>query len=112
MLQNTLTYVAPFRVTTVAQINDSATSPSAWSNEEFRAWVAKNSTKIDPVKLAPFESGKQMCELDEPVFIQRCLESQKDGLAGTDKALTEKGAKAFYDKLWGLICGFMNSLSS
>lgn len=44
-----------------------------------------------------------MCELDESVFIQRCLESQKDGLTGTDKALTEKGAKGFYDKLWGLI---------
>ncbi|KAF8608391.1 P-loop containing nucleoside triphosphate hydrolase protein, partial [Ceratobasidium sp. AG-I] len=100
---NTLTYVTPFRVTTVAQTSDSAASPSAWSNEEFRAWVSKNSTKIDPAKLAPFESGKQMCELDEPVFIQRCLESQKDGLGGTDKALSEKGAKGFYDKLWGLI---------
>ncbi|KAG9123156.1 hypothetical protein FRC07_000169 [Ceratobasidium sp. 392] len=76
---NTLTYVSPFRV------------------------VSKTSTKIDPAKLAPFESGKQMCELEETVFIQRCLDSQKDGLFGTDKALTAKGAKAFYDKLWGII---------
>ncbi|KAF8712505.1 hypothetical protein RHS03_01036, partial [Rhizoctonia solani] len=37
------------------------------------------------------------------MFIQRCLESQKDELVGTSKALTEKGAKAFYDKLWGMI---------
>ncbi|QRW12640.1 kinesin motor domain protein [Ceratobasidium sp. AG-Ba] len=76
---NTLTYVSPFRVAIVAQSNDAVPSPSAWSNEEFRAWVGKTSTKIDPTKLAPFESGKQMCELDE------------------------SGAKAFYDKLWGLI---------
>jgi hypothetical protein len=45
-----------------------------------------------------------MCELEEQVFIQRCLESQKDGLIGTGKALTEIAAKAFYDRLWGLIC--------
>lgn len=82
----------------------SSESPATWSNEEFRVWVGKTSAKLDPIKFAPFESGKQMCELDEQVFIQRCLESQKDGLMGTDKALTEKGAKAFYDKLWGLIC--------
>ncbi|KAB5593457.1 Kinesin-4 [Ceratobasidium theobromae] len=99
---NTLTYVAPFRVTTISQTMSSE-SPATWSNEEFRVWVGKTSAKLDPIKFAPFESGKQMCELDEQVFIQRCLESQKDGLMGTDKALTEKGAKAFYDKLWGLI---------
>ncbi|KAG8712671.1 hypothetical protein FRC08_014217 [Ceratobasidium sp. 394] len=100
---NTLTYVSPFRVTMTSQTNGSVLFPSAWTNDEFRAWVDKTSTKIDPAKLAPFESGKQMCELEEAVFIQRCLDSQKDGLVGTDKALTEKGAKAFYDKLWGLI---------
>ncbi|KAG8702445.1 hypothetical protein FRC08_003484 [Ceratobasidium sp. 394] len=100
---NTLTYVSPFRVTMTSQTNGSVPSPSAWTNEEFRAWVDKTSTKIDPAKLVPFESGKQMCELEEAVFIQRCLDSQKDGLVGTGKALTEKGAKAFYDKLWGLI---------
>ncbi|CAE7159767.1 unnamed protein product [Rhizoctonia solani] len=100
---NTLTYVSPFRVTTVSQAADSESSPAAWSNKDFRAWVAKTSSKIDPVKFAPFESGKQMCELEEPVFIQRCLESQKGGLVGTTKLLTEKGAKAFYDKLWGMI---------
>ncbi|CAE6461510.1 unnamed protein product [Rhizoctonia solani] len=100
---NTLTYVSPFRVTTVSQSTSSASSPAAWSNEDFRAWVGKASSKIDPVKLAPFESGKQMCELEEQLFIQRCLESQKDGLAGSIKALTEKGAKAFYDKLWSII---------
>ncbi|KDN43820.1 hypothetical protein RSAG8_05813, partial [Rhizoctonia solani AG-8 WAC10335] len=66
-------------------------------------WVGKTSSKIDPVKFAPFESGKQMCEPEEQVFIQRCLQSEKDGLAGPTKALTEKGAKAFYDKLWGMI---------
>ncbi|KAG8732926.1 hypothetical protein FRC11_010065 [Ceratobasidium sp. 423] len=99
--KNTLTYVSPFRVTTTSQsAASSETSPAAWSNEEFRAWVAKTSSKIDPAKLAPFESGKQMCELDEGVFIQRCLDSQKDGL---DKPLTEAGAKAFYDKLWGMV---------
>ncbi|KAG8682105.1 hypothetical protein FRC09_017011 [Ceratobasidium sp. 395] len=86
-----------------SQTNDLVPSPSAWTNDEFRDWVGKTSTKINPTKLAPFESGKQMCELDETVFIQRCLDSQKDGLVGTDKALTAKGAKAFYDKLWGLI---------
>ncbi|KAG8774975.1 hypothetical protein FRC12_001719 [Ceratobasidium sp. 428] len=100
---NTLTYVSPFRVTMTSQTNDSVQSPSHWTNDEFRDWVGKTSTKIDPAKLAPFESGKQMCELEETVFIQRCLGSQKDGLVGTDKALTAKGAKAFYDKLWGLI---------
>ncbi|KAG8753821.1 hypothetical protein FRC12_011404 [Ceratobasidium sp. 428] len=101
---NTLTYVSPFRVMMTSQTNDLVPSPSAWTNDEFRDWVGKTSTKINPTKLAPFESGKQMCELDETVFIQRCLDSQKDGLVGTDKALTAKGAKAFYDKLWGLIC--------
>ncbi|KAG8732925.1 hypothetical protein FRC11_010064 [Ceratobasidium sp. 423] len=100
---NTLTYVSPFRVTTVSQPTNSEESPATWSNEDFRAWVGKTSSKIDPTKLVPFESGKQMCELEEQVFIQRCLESQKDGLTGTAKALTEKGAKAFYDKLWGMI---------
>jgi hypothetical protein len=45
-----------------------------------------------------------MCELEEQVFIQRCLDSQKDGLTGTAKELTETAAKGFYDKLWGLIC--------
>ncbi|KAH7334804.1 P-loop containing nucleoside triphosphate hydrolase protein [Rhizoctonia solani] len=100
---NTLTYVSPFCVTTVSQATDSKSSPAAWSNEDFRSWVAKTSSKIDPTKLAPFESGKQMCELEEQVFIKRCLGSQKDGLAGTTKTLTEKGAKAFYDKLWGMI---------
>jgi hypothetical protein len=45
-----------------------------------------------------------MCELEEQVFIQRCLSSQKDGLIGTAKALSAMGAKGFYDKLWGLIC--------
>ncbi|CUA67053.1 Kinesin-like protein KIF2A [Rhizoctonia solani] len=98
---NTLTYVAPFRVTPASQSTSSfETSPAAWSNEDFRTWVAKTSSKIDPAKLAPFESGKQMCELEEEVFIQRCLNSQKVAL---DKPLTEAGAKAFYDKLWGLI---------
>ncbi|KAG8742922.1 hypothetical protein FRC10_000710 [Ceratobasidium sp. 414] len=101
--QNTLTYVSPFRVTMTSQTNGSVPSPSAWTNDEFCAWVGKTSTKIDPAKLAPFESGKQMCELEEAVFIQRCLDSQKDGLVETNKALSEKGAKAFYDKLWGLI---------
>ncbi|KAG9074204.1 hypothetical protein FS749_014265 [Ceratobasidium sp. UAMH 11750] len=86
-----------------SRTNGSVPSPSAWTNEEFRAWIDKTSTKIDSAKLVPFESGKQMCELEETVFIQWCLDSQKDGLIGTDKALTEKGAKAFYDKLWGLI---------
>ncbi|KAG9121106.1 hypothetical protein FRC07_003066 [Ceratobasidium sp. 392] len=100
---NTLTYVSPFRVAMTTQANGSVPSPSAWTNDEFRDWVSKTSTKIDPAKLAPFESGKQMCELEEAVFLQRCLDSQKDGLVGTDKALTAKGAKAFYDKLWGLI---------
>ncbi|CAE6504280.1 unnamed protein product [Rhizoctonia solani] len=100
---NTLTYVSPFRVTTVSQSTSSEESPATWSNENFCTWVGKTSSKIDPTKLAPFESGKQMCELEEQIFIQRCLESQKDGLAGTTKALTEKGAKAFYDKLWGMI---------
>ncbi|CAE6501034.1 unnamed protein product [Rhizoctonia solani] len=100
---NTLTYVSPFRVTTLSESASSESSPAAWSNEDFRAWVGKASSKIDPVKLAPFESGKQMCELEEQLFIQRCLESQKDGLAGSIKALTEKGAKAFYDKLWSII---------
>ncbi|KDN43818.1 hypothetical protein RSAG8_05811, partial [Rhizoctonia solani AG-8 WAC10335] len=75
-------------------------SPATWSNEDFRSWVAKTSSKIDPVKFAPFESGKQMCELEEGVFIQRSMDSQKDGL---DKPLTETGAKAFYVKLWGLV---------
>ncbi|KAJ1306102.1 hypothetical protein OPQ81_010813 [Rhizoctonia solani] len=97
---NTLTYVAPFRVTKSQSTTSSETSPAAWSNEDFRAWVAKTSSKIDPAKLAPFESGKQMCELDEGTFIQRCLDSQKEGL---DKPLTETGAKTFYDKLWGLV---------
>ncbi|QRW13530.1 kinesin motor domain protein [Ceratobasidium sp. AG-Ba] len=100
---NTLTYISPFRVTIVAQPNDLVPSPSAWSNEEFRAWVSKMSTKIDPIKFAPFESGKQMCELDESIFIRRCMESEKDNIVGTEKALTEKGAKSFYDKLWELI---------
>ncbi|CUA67054.1 Kinesin-4 [Rhizoctonia solani] len=100
---NTLTYVSPFRVTTVSQPTDSESSPATWSNEDFRTWVGKTSSKIDPVKLAPFESGKQMCELEEYVFIQRCLDSQKNEAAGTIKPLTEKGAKAFYDKLWGMI---------
>ncbi|QRW25388.1 kinesin motor domain protein [Rhizoctonia solani] len=102
---NTLTYVSPFRVTTVStpQITNSEASPITWSNNDFRTWVEKTSSKINAVKLAPFESGKQMCELEEQMFIQRCLESQKDELVGTSKALTEKGAKAFYDKLWGMI---------
>ncbi|KAG8742940.1 hypothetical protein FRC10_000728 [Ceratobasidium sp. 414] len=110
MDENTLTYVSPFRVTTTPQTNGSVPSPSAWTNDEFRAWVGKTSTKIDPAKLAPFESGKQMCELEEAVFIQRCLGSQKDGLVGTNDALTEKGAKAFYDKLWGLIFAAKESI--
>ncbi|KAL5638384.1 hypothetical protein ACGC1H_005160 [Rhizoctonia solani] len=97
---NTLTYVSPFRVTTTSQSTAPNTSPGAWSNEDFRLWVATTSSKIDPAKLAPFESGKQMCELEEGVFIQRCLDSQKDGL---DKPLTETGAKEFHDKLWGLV---------
>ncbi|CAE6504287.1 unnamed protein product [Rhizoctonia solani] len=98
---NTLTYVSPFRVTTTSQsAASSEASPAAWSNEGFCEWVAKTSSKIDPAKFAPFESGKQMCELEEGVFTQRCLDSQKDGL---DKPLTETGAKAFYDKLWGLV---------
>ncbi|CAE6443937.1 unnamed protein product [Rhizoctonia solani] len=97
---NTLTYVSPFRVTTTSQSTSPETSPGAWSNDDFRVWVARTSSKIDPAKLAPFESGKQMCELEEEVFIQRCLDSQKDGL---DKPLTETGAKVFYDKLWGLV---------
>ncbi|CAE6500248.1 unnamed protein product [Rhizoctonia solani] len=98
---NTLTYVSPFRVTASSQsTTTSETSPATWSNEDFRVWVSKSSSKVDPTKLAPFESGKQMCELEEAVFIQRCLDSQKDGL---DKPLTETGAKAFYDKLWGLV---------
>ncbi|KAH7334802.1 P-loop containing nucleoside triphosphate hydrolase protein [Rhizoctonia solani] len=98
---NTLTYVSPFRVTAASQSTPSSeTSPATWSNEDFCAWVAKTSSKIDPAKLSPFESGKQMCELEEDVFIQRCLDSQKGGL---DKPLTETGAKAFYDKLWGLV---------
>ncbi|QRV84944.1 kinesin motor domain protein [Ceratobasidium sp. AG-Ba] len=100
---NTLTYISPFRVMIVAQPNDLVPSPSAWSNEEFRAWVSKTSTKIDPIKLAPFESGKQMCELDESIFIRRCMESEKDNIVGMEKALTEKGAKSFYDKLWELM---------
>ncbi|KAF8706785.1 P-loop containing nucleoside triphosphate hydrolase protein, partial [Rhizoctonia solani] len=102
---STLTYVSPFRVTTVStpQITNSEASPITWSNDDFRTWVEKTSSKINAVKLAPFESGKQMCELEEQMFIQRCLESQKDELVGTSKALTEKGAKAFYDKLWGMI---------
>ncbi|KAF8706777.1 TRAFAC class myosin-kinesin ATPase superfamily Kinesin family, partial [Rhizoctonia solani] len=98
---NTLIYIAPFRVTVTSQsAASSTTSPATWSNEAFRTWVTKTSSKIDSEKLAPFESGKQMCELEESVFIQRCLNSQKDGL---DKPLTEAGAKAFYDKLWGMV---------
>ncbi|CEL52682.1 Diatom spindle kinesin 1 OS=Cylindrotheca fusiformis GN=DSK1 PE=2 SV=1 [Rhizoctonia solani AG-1 IB] len=100
---NTLTYVSPFRVAMASQATDSELSPATWSNADFRTWVGKTSSKIDPAKLAPFESGKQMCELEEPVFIRRCLESQKDELEGTTKELNEKGAKAFYDKLWGMI---------
>lgn len=84
------------------------TSPAAWSNEDFRTWVGKTSSKIDPAKFAPFESGKQMCELEEDVFIQRCLASQKDGM---NKPLTESGAKVFYDKLWGLIGALVFCLS-
>ncbi|KAF8756516.1 TRAFAC class myosin-kinesin ATPase superfamily Kinesin family [Rhizoctonia solani] len=95
---NTLTYIAPFHVTATSQsAASSTTSPATWSNEAFRTWVTKTSSKIDSEKLVPFESGKQMCELEESVFIQRCLDSQNDGL---DKPLTEAGAKAFYDKLW------------
>ncbi|CCO31482.1 Diatom spindle kinesin 1 [Rhizoctonia solani AG-1 IB] len=101
--RNTLTYVSPFRVAMASQATDSELSPATWSNADFRTWVGKTSSKIDPAKLAPFESGKQMCELEEPVFIRRCLESQKDELEGTTKELNEKGAKAFYDKLWGMI---------
>ncbi|ELU42053.1 diatom spindle kinesin 1 [Rhizoctonia solani AG-1 IA] len=98
---NTLTYIAPFRVTATSQsAASSTTSPATWSNEAFRTWVTKTSSKIDSEKLVPFESGKQMCELEESVFIQRCLDSQKDGL---DKPLTEAGAKSFYDKLWGMV---------
>ncbi|KAF8678688.1 P-loop containing nucleoside triphosphate hydrolase protein [Rhizoctonia solani] len=98
---NTLTYIAPFHVTATSQsAASSTTSPATWSNEAFRTWVTKTSSKIDSEKLVPFESGKQMCELEESVFIQRCLDSQNDGL---DKPLTEAGAKAFYDKLWGMV---------
>ncbi|GAB1523240.1 hypothetical protein RhiTH_006371 [Rhizoctonia solani] len=101
MNENTLTYIAPFHVTATSQsAASSTTSPATWSNEAFRTWVTKTSSKIDSEKLVPFESGKQMCELEESVFIQRCLDSQNDGL---DKPLTEAGAKAFYDKLWGMV---------
>jgi hypothetical protein len=47
--QNTLNYCAPFRVVPTKLVDEAADQrPGLWSNEQFKAWVARESKKVDP----------------------------------------------------------------
>jgi len=94
---NTLRYAAPIKVAVLSkkQLEADPRNPATWSNADMREWVVKNSHSwIDPDTLCPFESGLQLCRLPEQEFMRRCL---------TNSKMTEKKAKAFYVKLWGLV---------
>ncbi|KAJ3109631.1 hypothetical protein HDU97_003105 [Phlyctochytrium planicorne] len=111
---STLRYIAPLKVNVPkANTKIDPDDPRHWSNEQLRAWVVAAQvptvspkqpppkvTKaeaptaiISPDVLCPFESGKQILNLPEAIFIQRCVEC----------GVTPKEAKKFYIKLWKLL---------
>ena len=72
-------------------------NPAEWTHEQLAAWVRRTAKgKVDPEKLCPFETGRQMFKLPETLFVQRVLDDPSN-------AWTEKKAKAFYSDLWELL---------
>ncbi|KAF4625678.1 hypothetical protein G7Y89_g12487 [Cudoniella acicularis] len=69
--------------------------PTTWTNDHVKEWVKKNSGKppINPLKLAPKESGIEMCRLNEDEFCRRAL---------LTPGVELERAKLLYFKLWTL----------
>lgn len=99
---NTLRYSSPLKITQKNRIDILAKKkynpkdPSSWEYEHAAAWIEKASNgAIKPQVLIPNkENGIQLSNIPEMEFIRRCLLCH---------GMTEKRAKQFYLKLWGLI---------
>ncbi|KAJ5819764.1 diatom spindle kinesin 1 [Penicillium riverlandense] len=69
--------------------------PTTWSNKEVHEWIKKNSGKpaINPVWLAPWEDGAQLCRLEQDEFVARATRTP---------GVQQDQAKKLYFKLWTL----------
>jgi len=99
---NTLRYSSPLKVSQKIGYDPlkkkayNPKDPSTWEHKHVIQWIEKASNgAINPEFLVPNnENGVQLSNIPEMEFIRRCLLS---------KGVTEKRAKLFYLKLWGLI---------
>lgn len=99
---NTIRYASSLKVTQKSSYDPlkkkeyDPKDPSSWEYKHVVQWIEKASNgAINPEFLVPNkENGVQLCNIPEMEFIRRCLLS---------KNITEKRAKLFYLKLWGLI---------
>jgi len=99
---NTLRYASPLKVTQKSGYDPlkkkdyNPKDPSTWEYKHVVQWIEKASNgAINPDYLVPNkENGVQLSNIPEMEFIRRCLLCQ---------GITEKRAKLFYLKLWGLI---------
>ncbi|KAK4119150.1 P-loop containing nucleoside triphosphate hydrolase protein [Parathielavia appendiculata] len=69
--------------------------PATWNNEQLQSWIESNSGQppIDPLLLAPSESGLQLLRLPIPEFLTRCLKTE---------GATPEQAQAFQTKFWAM----------
>ncbi|KXX79904.1 Kinesin-like protein Klp59C [Madurella mycetomatis] len=95
--KNTLRYAEMLRavVAKTKPADYSPDAPATWNNEQLRSWIGRNSGRppVDPVLLAPTESGSQLLRLPIPEFLSRCLK--------TSGVSYEQG-QAFQAKFWKL----------
>lgn len=97
---NTLSYVHPFKIPAPKLTSTEVSQPVSWSNAQFKNWVARTSTKVDPDKFAPnAETGRAMADLTQEEFVARAMAAQKEGAK-----LTKAGAEKFYLALWARTC--------
>ncbi|GAB1317016.1 hypothetical protein MFIFM68171_07226 [Madurella fahalii] len=95
--KNTLSYAEMLRavVPRTKPAEYSPDVPATWNNEQLRSWIGRNSghPAVDPVLLAPFESGSQLLRLPAPEFLSRCIKTP---------GVSYEQAHAFQIKFWGM----------
>lgn len=92
---NTLRYAQPFKIAVPKdRPPPDPKNPANWSHEQMQDWIRENSKWVKPEVLCPFESGLQLTRLPEAEWIRRCCLCPN---------VSQKGAKQFYVKLWGLV---------
>ncbi len=72
-------------------------NPANWNNKKIRKWIEKNYSSVNLDKFCPFESGRQIVDLNKDEFIERCMSSNEKVKQREADKLYEKLRTLFYD---------------